>query len=161
MPETISNTSPLLYLHQLGQLDLLRELYGRILVPVAVASELVEGVRRGHSVPVVADLPWAEVVAVAQDPIRRLIVDLDAGEREVIALALERPGCRVILDDAAARRHASVLGLQLTGTLGVLVRAKSHGLLLAVEPVLDRLQTLGFRIAPGVRDAILRRADER
>jgi uncharacterized protein len=51
MPETISNTSPLLYLHQLGQLDLLRALYGRILVPVAVANELVEGGRRGHSVP--------------------------------------------------------------------------------------------------------------
>jgi hypothetical protein len=54
MPDrfVVSNTSPLLYLHQIGQLDLLRQLYGRVVVPEAVAKELARGAQLGIAVPV-------------------------------------------------------------------------------------------------------------
>ena len=85
---------------------------------------------------------------------------LGAGEREVLALGAETPDSLVILDDALARRYARLLNLTLTGTLGVVLKAKETGLLPAVAPVLDRLQTLRFRIDPDTRQAVLRLAGE-
>jgi len=66
----------------------------------------------------------------------------------------------VILDDALARQYARMLNLKLTGTLGVLLKAKEAGLLPALAPVLERLQHLRFRIDPQTRQAVLRLAGE-
>jgi predicted nucleic acid-binding protein len=89
-----------------------------------------------------------------------IITDLGAGEREVLALGTETPDSLVILDDALARRYARLLNLTLTGTLGVVLKAKETGLLPAVAPVLDRLQKLRFRMDPETRQAVLRLAGE-
>jgi predicted nucleic acid-binding protein len=156
----LCNTSPLLYLHQLGQLELLPALYQRITIPGAVAFELREGARLGHAVPATDVLPWIAVESVEQAALLRLVADLDAGEREVIALGLGHPGSLLLLDDAQARRYAQMLGLTFTGTLGVLLRAKECGLLDRVRPQLDQLQSLGFRLAPAVRTNALRLAGE-
>lgn len=66
----------------------------------------------------------------------------------------------MILDDALARRYAHVLNLRMTGTLGVLLKAKETGLLPAVAPVLDRLENLRFRVHPETRQAVLKLAGE-
>ena len=66
----------------------------------------------------------------------------------------------MILDDALARRHAEVLGIALTGTLGILLDAKRCGLVPAVTPLVDDLQRLGFRLSAGTRNAVLRMAGE-
>ena len=66
----------------------------------------------------------------------------------------------MILDDALARQYARMLNLKLTGTLGVLLKAKEAGLLPALAPVLERLQHLRFRIDPQTRQAVLRLAGE-
>jgi predicted nucleic acid-binding protein len=156
----LCNTSPLLYLHQLGRLELLPALYQRITIPGAVAFELREGARLGHAVPTVAALSWIAVENVDQAPLLRLVADLDEGEREVVALGLGRPGSLLLLDDGQARRYAKMLGLTFTGTLGVLLRAKERGLLDRVRPHLDQLQALGFRLAPAVRMNALRLVGE-
>lgn len=78
----------------------------------------------------------------------------------MLALAVERPGAIVLLDDWLARRMANYLGVSVTGTLGVLLRAKAAGHLAAVRPVIDRLQALGFRLDPTTRVAVLELADE-
>jgi hypothetical protein len=83
MREVLCNTSPLLYLHQLGRLDLLPALYTRITIPAAVAFELHEGGRLGHAVPNVEALAWIAIEKVEHAAILRLATDLDAGEREV------------------------------------------------------------------------------
>jgi predicted nucleic acid-binding protein len=70
------------------------------------------------------------------------------------------PETVVVLDDALARRVAQTLNLKLTGTLGLLVDAKRAGLISAVEPYLDRLQALRFRLAPHTRSAVLKLAGE-
>lgn len=160
MREVLCNTSPLLYLHQLGRLDLLPALYARITIPEAVAFELHEGGRLGHAVPDVEALAWIAIEKVEQAAMLRLATDLDAGEREVLALALARPGCLALLDDGQARRYATMLDLTFTGTLGVLTRAKQRGLLDQVRPCLDQLQALGFRVAPALRQSVLRLAGE-
>ncbi|MET0623607.1 MAG: DUF3368 domain-containing protein [Pyrinomonadaceae bacterium] len=88
--------------------------------------------------------------------------ELGRGETDVLGLALELPhgGAVVIVDDAKSREAAGRLGLQLTGTLGVLLDAKRAGLITVVAPQLDRLDALGFRLASHTRAAVLKLAGE-
>lgn len=161
MPEVISNTSPLQYLHQVGLLDLLPQLVGRVTLPQAVVDELEAGRGLGYDLPDVASLGWVSVRAPA-GPLRVFSPDLGRGETDVLRLALEAPAGDVtlILDDMRAREAAGRLGLKFTGTLGVLLEAKRAGLLTEVKPQLDRLDALGFRVAGETRLAVLRLAGE-
>ena len=161
MPEVISNTSPLQYLYQLGLLELLPRLAGRVTVPQSVVDELEAGRALGHDLPEVATLPWGTVRVPATSQYVAS-PDLGRGETDVLRLALELPAGEavVILDDAKARDAAGKLGLKLTGTLGVLLDAKRAGLVLEVAPHLDRLDALGFRLSRGTRGAVLRLAGE-
>ena len=161
MPEVVSDTSPLQYLHQLGLLELLPRLVGRVTVPQAVVDELEAGRTLGHNLPDVTSLGWVGVRAPASTQ-HVASPDLGRGEIEVLALALElsKGGSVVIIDDAKAREAAVRFGLKLTGTLGVLLDAKRAGLIAAVEPQLDRLDALGFRLAPHTRAAVLKLAGE-
>jgi predicted nucleic acid-binding protein len=89
-----------------------------------------------------------------------LVTDLGAGEKEVLALALESLDSVCILDDALARQVAKTLRLRVTGTLGILIDAKRVGLIPTVRSFIDQLQSLGFRLAPGTRAAVLRLTGE-
>jgi predicted nucleic acid-binding protein len=160
MPRTICNTSPMQYLHQCGQLDLLAKLYVEVTVPPAVVAELGEGRRRGYDLPDPAALPWVKVEAPRSSPALPLASHLGPGEAEVLALGLENPGSRLILDDGLARRSAEALGLGVTGTLGVVLKAKEGGLVQAVRPIIDLLESLKFRVSPSTREAVLKLAGE-
>ena len=146
------------YLPHLGLIDVLQSLYGRVMVPRAVVAELAEGARRGIAVPDPPGLSWVSVESVRGTALIQLVADLGAGEREVMALATQRPGALVILDDARARRHARLLRLRLTGTLGVLLRAKERGKVAALTPWIERLVTLGFHLDDATRVSLLRLA---
>jgi len=89
-----------------------------------------------------------------------LVTDLGPGEAEVLMLALEMRDAVVVLDDALARRVAQSLGCRLTGTLGLLLDAKRAGLIPAVRPALDQLDSLRFRLASHTRLTILKLANE-
>lgn len=91
MGEVISDTSPLQYLHQLRLLDLLPALFGRVIDPESVVAELAEGRELAVDLPDIETLGWVEVRAVSLPAHLRLVRDLGPGEREVLALALERP----------------------------------------------------------------------
>lgn len=160
MPDVICNTSPLQYLHQIGHLQLLPKLVSRVVVPTAVAEELAEGRRRGLDLPIPEELPWVDLCTPSSEKIVRLVADLGPGEAGVLFLALERTDPVVILDDALARRHAEILGISLTGTLGILLDAKRCGCVPAVTPLIDDLQRLGFRLSDRTRQAVLRIAGE-
>ena len=160
MAEIIVNTSPLQYLHQVGQLELLPKLFGRVTVPGAVVQEIAAGRRLGMDLPTVEKLAWVEVRDPASPAGVLLAWDLGAGESSSLSLALERPGAWVVLDDRLARQAAASLGIPVLGTAGVLLRSKRQGCLTAVRPVLDRLTALGFRLDPNTRQIILRLASE-
>ncbi len=160
MPEVISDTSPLQYLFQAGLLDLLNKLYGQVVVPEAVADEIRVGLASGLALPELASTPWIDVRTPKQKSLLPMTPDLGPGEREVLALAVESPGSLVLLDDALARRHARLLNIRFTGTLGVLLKAKSTGHLAAVAPVIDVLDKLGFRLDAGTRAAVMYLARE-
>lgn len=160
MPEAIVNTSPLQYLFQLNLLDMLPQLYGEILVPEGVVRELRSGIQRGVPLPEIDSMGWIRVRNVRSAAVLPLAAGLGMGEREVLALALEIDSPLVILDDSLARRFAQRLNLPLTGTLGLLLKAKQSGRIDRVVPYLDRLEALQFRLDPSTRANVLRLATE-
>jgi predicted nucleic acid-binding protein len=156
----VVNTTPIIALSLIGQLDLLRKLYGRIVVPTAVQAEVFAGGAAGIGIRELREAGWLEVMPL-QDPGRAdLIADLERGEAEVLALAQEQPADLVIIDERLARRHAKRLGMRLTGTLGVLLKAKELGMLEAIAPLIDQLRQGGIRLGDDVVAEVLRLAGE-
>ena len=154
MPEVvISNTSPIFYLHRLRLLDLLQELYQKIIIPKAVVAELEIGRRQGEDVPEIDNYEWIETRAIRSSQVLRLSTDFGSGEAEVLALALEELDSLVIIDEKLARKIARLRGLRVTGTAGVLLKAKQEGHIRAVKPFLDRLQEIHFHLSDNVRKA--------
>ncbi len=161
MPEmTIVNTSPIFYLHRLGLLEILNKLYGDITIPEAVRDELEKGSAQGEDVPELKNYPWIQIMNVGMPEYLNLIVDLGLGESEVLAIATNHPSALVILDDKLARRIAKMRGFLLTGTAGVLLRAKEKGFIPALKPVIEKLLSLNFRLKPDLVNAILALAGE-
>ena len=160
MPKIICNTSPLQYLHQLDQLSLLKSLAGRITVPTAVETEIAIGIEWGVDLPVLRKLDWLDFLTPLCSTAVPLVRDLGPGETEVIMLAMESSDCVVILDDALARKTAELLGIKVTGTLGVLLDAKRAGLIDDLTSVINHLEKLKFRLAPHTRKAVIRLAGE-
>ena len=130
------------------------------MVPSAVASELSAGRAQGVDFPVPEELEWITIRTPLGAPVIPLVVDLGAGETEVLALALESRNAEVLPDDALARRVAAMLGLAFRGTLGLLLDAKRAHLVMAVGPLLDRLKLLGFRLSHDTQSNVLELAGE-
>jgi predicted nucleic acid-binding protein len=160
LPEVICNTSPLQYLHQFGLLHLLPMLAGRVTVPPAVVQEPAAGRDLGLDLPDPARLDWIVVRSPTSQAALPLATDLGPGESQTLALALETPDSVVVLDDALARQVADALHVRFIGTLGLLLQGKRAGHLSSIAPLLDQLQALRFRLAPGTRTAVLRLAGE-
>lgn len=160
MPDVVCNTSPIQYLYQVSFLHVLQELYGQVVIPEGVFTELDAGRMSGIALPDVKSLSWLSVRYVRERTLLQMVSGLGTGEKQVLALALEKPGSLAILDDLMARRYASFLGIRFTGTLGILLKAKEKGLLQAVAPVLDQLEALQFRLDPKTREAVLKLAKE-
>jgi predicted nucleic acid-binding protein len=117
--------------------DVLAKLAIEFVSPLEVRDELDEGVRAGH--PVI-DVAWVkfEPLSTPIGPIA--LAQLDRGEAAVIQLALDRQIATVAIDERKGRRAAGVAGLHVTGTLGLLGRAKADGVITAVRPYIERMQ---------------------
>lgn len=156
----VVNSSPLIILGKLSSLYLFERMCPNLVIPEGVAHELDQGpdndparvwIHR-EGAPFVRNL----------DKIPPLIQawDLGNGETEVISWAYVHPEYQAVLDDRAARNCASSLGIQVIGTLGVILLAKQDGILSQVKPLITRLLELGFRIAPELLSTAYRLADE-
>lgn len=145
----VSNASPLINLARIGRLDLLERLYGRLVVPDAVWQEVVVD---GDGQPGAAEIKAAGWIRVRTVEDRRLVLsvqrELDPGEAEAIALALEMDAALLLMDERLGRESARYLGVRCTGLVGLLVEAKRKGLIPAVKPLLARLRDIaGFRLS--------------
>lgn len=157
----VSDTSPLRALHHLGLNHLLTELLGEVLIPPAVEAELTFPTPRFASVTI-QDFANLRVEAPRDRVlIDRLSQELDAGEAEAIALASESESSILLIDERAGRREASRLGVPVTGTLGLLVRAKQAGHIAEIGPLIIELRTtLGFYVSDVLFAQLLRLAGE-
>ncbi len=144
----ISNATPLIAYARIDRLDLLRKVVGKVVIPVAVEQEILD---YNQNKPGVIDLSketWITVQAVAlPQQVQLLLPTLDRGEAEVIALALEQNAKLVLIDELTGRRVAQSLGLSITGSVGVLIRAKQIGEIKAIKPILNAMTQHGIHFS--------------
>jgi predicted nucleic acid-binding protein len=145
----VSNSACLIALERIEQLNLLPQVYPSIWIPEAVKREI----------GFLTD--WLQVQTVQnQALVSTLRTQVGAGESEAIALALEIKNVPVLLDDKKARRIAEQLNLQVTGTVGLLLKAKKKSIIPAIRPILDALEEVDFRISSRLRTRALELAEE-
>lgn len=158
----VSDTSPINNLAAIKHLHLLHQLYGTILIPEAVYQELTDPNFPVAGTTEVQNLDWIQTRAVSDRTlVEALSNDLDVGEAEAIALAIEIQADRVLIDERRGRLIASRLNLCYTGILGILVEAKSQSLITEVKPLLDALiNEAGFWVAEPLYNSVLRLVDE-
>lgn len=155
----VSNTSPILNLAIIGQLELIRQQFGQVQIPLAVLSELkvLEDRPGSKEIQSAVDTGWIEVQEVSsQLSVQLLQQVLDQGESEAITLAIDLKADRILLDERDGRKIAKSLGLRVTGVLGILLRANQEGELSSLPDAIDALvKTAGFRIAPELLAKVL------
>ncbi len=155
----ILNNTPLVALWSIGHLMLLHDLYREIIIPQAVYEEFLATERTVRQTAL-NEASWIKITPLA-DPRQALVyIGLDQGEAEVLALANERSARLVIIDELKGRRYAKRLGLPLTGTVGVLLAAKHHGLIPALAPLINQLLKEGLFLAPELVKKVLELAGE-
>ena len=138
MLKVVSNTTPIISLLKLSRLDILRELYGVINIPYAVYQEIEAGKSKGYYQDL-TKIDWIKIKEIKDKKALRYFLDLDAGEAEAIVLAAEVNADLIIIDEKLGRYHAKHADLNLTGTIGVLLRAKKKGLIEHIKPILLEL----------------------
>ena len=145
----VSNTSPLTNLAAIGQFDLLRHLYLEVRIAEGVWDELNAGGKHWPGRSEVAAAGWIKRQAIQNTAlVTALRRDLDRGEAESIALALELNADLVLMDEKEGRHAAQRMGLRVVGVVGVLLEAKAKGTISTVRPHLDALrQTAGFYLS--------------
>ncbi len=146
----IADTSCFIILTNIDALPLLQKVYGAIVTTPEIAAEF------GAVLP-----DWVLIKSV-QDAVRQRILEMqvDKGEASALALALEMPGSKVIIDDYRARKAAEKLQINYTGTLGVLVRAKLEGRIASIKPLLTKIRQTDFRITDAIEEQVLKEAGE-
>ena len=153
----VINTGPLIALAKADAFDLIEKLPFEFYCPVQVQRELRAGVSRGHFAVSLEGL----IVRPLADPLNPLArATLDAGEGAVIQLALEQQVPRVCIDERRGRRAALSVGLEVIGTLGLLLRAKKLGFVVALKPYIDRLLEHGYWFDDALLEKVLAAADE-
>lgn len=161
----VSNTSPVLNLAIINRLALLREQFGEIWVPSAVIEELRLGeeLPGSHAVREAREAGWLQVGEVKDRSLVQVLQrDLDGGEAEAIALALQMKAEWTLLDERDARKVAKSLGLRVTGLLGIVLRARREGKLPSLQAVMGELrERAGFHIDAELAADLLQESGEK
>lgn len=136
----ISDSSPLMALSTIGKLHLLKEQFSEVIVPDAVWKEITVDGKAKKGADDIRRADWITVEHVTnQFFVKLLKKDIDSGESEAIALAVEINADLILLDDKLARTVASNFELNILGTIGILIRARKKGLLHQLRPEINNL----------------------
>lgn len=146
----ISDTSCLILLDKIGQLDLLHKLFGSIITTQEVSDEF------GAALP-----RWIIIKSPSNKEYQLTIETLvDKGEASAIALAVEYEDCLLIIDDLKGRKLALKLGISITGTFGIIIDAKLKGILPLVKPLIEKIRQTDFYVSEALEAIILEKAGE-
>lgn len=143
----VSDAGPLIALGRLDLIGLLGALFAEVQVPDAVICECLARPDNPDALRIRSALDGGQLLA-CPSPLQTL-PGLDAGESAVIVHA-KAIGAAVLLDERAGRQHAEAMGLMVTGTLGVLVRARQQGLVGPLGPLIAALRASGQRLSQPV-----------
>lgn len=147
---TVSDTSCLILLDKVGELEILRRLFGQVLITPEIADEFRK------------ELPdWCSIVRPTNTTYQKILeASLDKGEASAIAFAIEHSNCLLIIDDYKGRRYAEQLGVRISGTLGVLISAKLNGHVESIKPILHKIKSTDFRLNAELEKRVLQKANE-
>ncbi len=151
MPKiVISDTSTLILFHKIGELNLLQSVYGELVTTPEIVEEFGETVSN-----------WIEIKTASDKKYQTFLeTQVDLGEASAIALATDYEDVLLLLDDLKARKLANKLNFKISGTLGVIHRAKQMELIDKVKPLIDKLLLTDFRIADNIVKEILQLNNE-
>ena len=146
----ISDTSCLIILDKIGELQLLNKLFGQIIITQEIAKEFKK------------ELPdWFTIVEQTNKIYQKILeASLDKGEASAIAYALEQDNCLLIIDDYKGRKYAEQLGIKITGTLGVIIDAKLSGYIESVKPMLEKIKKTDFRLSVELEKRTIEKSNE-
>lgn len=161
----VSDTSPITNLAAIGQLDLLRQLYSRVIIPEAVYNQMVDINKIVPGAVEVKTLSWIQTQTVINSlqvtEIQENNQSIHLGEAEAIILSLEIKADLLLMDERRGRIVATNYGINITGLLGVLIQAKKQGLIPAIKPLIDQLITqANFRVNPQLYTVVLQASNE-
>jgi predicted nucleic acid-binding protein len=146
----ISDTSCLILLYKIDELDLLKDLSGKVFITKTIKKEF------GKSLP-----DWINIKSPSDNHYQHILeMDLDPGEASAIALSLEIDNAILIIDDLKGRKVADKLRLKYSGTFGLILRAKKQGIVASIRPILDKIRETNFRFSESLFETILKEAEE-
>ena len=158
----VSDTSPLINLAAIGQLNLIPQLFGSVILPQAVFNEItISGKGKAGAIDI-QNANWVVIKQCKnQSFVNKLLADLDLGEAEAIALAIEIGTTTVLIDESDGRAMALLYQLKPIGILGILLEAKSKNYIPSIQPLMDDLRNIaGFYIAQPLYNRVLTLAGE-
>lgn len=144
----VSNSGPLIHLAKIDKLQLIKKLFGEVIIPREVKIEVVdrgknEGMADAFLIENEIESGWIVIHRINDTKVKEIAVSagIDEGEASAIMLAKMKK-CPVLIDDLAARRFAAGLGLQVVGSIGILIRSTKMHTISKTE-ALDALDKLG------------------
>ncbi|WP_445738295.1 DUF3368 domain-containing protein [Mariniflexile sp.] len=159
MLKIVSNTTPIISLLKLGKLHILKKLYTQIHIPYAVYLEIEAGKNKIFYQDL-KKFDWITIIQVQDEQAVKYFLDLDAGEAEAIVLASEIHADLIIIDEKLGRFHAKHADLNVTGTIGILIKAKTQGIIDELKPLLLELINKEVWISEKLLNEILRKVGE-
>ncbi len=157
MPKVVCNSSPLIHLAKIGKLELLKGYFTEISIPEAVYRECVIDGKDREDAKRIENAAWIRVVDIKNIDLKKAFnTVLDEGESEAIVLALQESADLILLDDYEARELARTYGLKITGTIGLLIKAKYEGDISSIGEMLKKLRRTGFWLSDDLYTKILR-----
>mgnify|MGYP000862518243 CR=1 FL=1 len=160
MRKVIANSTPLIALNKIGKLDLLKEIYKEIIIPYAVYEEVILNSNKASN-DFIKESNFFSIKRIKNEEARKLFVtSLHKGEVEVMILAKEIKADICIIDDLLARKYAKYYNLNITGTIGILLKAKELGLITRIKPIMDELKVSGIYIDTKLYNRVLEIARE-
>ena len=147
----VSDTTPLISLLKINQLDLLEKLFGEVLIPEAVFNELTVDERFQLEAQLIRQKEFIAVKPVnnlESVSILKRATGLDQGESEAIVLTDELKADLLLMDEAKGRNVSAQMGLRIMGTIGILMAAYEEHELTSdeVRECVDGLQRAGRHI---------------
>lgn len=159
MRKIVSNTTPIISLLKVGKLDILKELYHKVYIPNEVYLEIEAGKHKEYYIDLAA-IEWIQISKIQNAKSLSFFLDLDKGEAEAIVLANEINADLLILDETLGRFHAKHIGLNVTGTIGILLKAKENGIIDKIKPILIELSQKGIWLSEKLIEQTLTKASE-
>ncbi len=141
----IADTSCLILLTKVNELNVLKAVFDKVFITAKIAEEFKQ------------ELPkWIKVVDIPFEEYKNIAEIIDEGEASAISMSLNMPNSLLILDDIRARKYANSLGINIIGTLGVIVKAQKEGKIDSAMVVIEKMQKTNFRVSDKLIEQIKR-----